>query len=52
MLEAGEAASMRDIARREGTHPSYIARRINFTLLAPENVAAILDETSRERISY
>lgn len=52
MLEAGEAASMRDIARREGTNPSYIGRHINLTLLAPENVAAILDETSPEGISY
>jgi hypothetical protein len=44
MLETGEAASMCDIARREGTNHSYIARHINLTLLAPEIVAAILDE--------
>lgn len=45
MLETGEAASMCDIAGREGTNHSYIARHINLTLLAPEIVAAILDET-------
>lgn len=45
MLETGEAASMCDIARREGTNHSYIARHINLTLLAPEIVTAILDET-------
>jgi hypothetical protein len=45
MLEAGEAASMSEIARREGTDHSYVARHINLTLLAPDIVAAILDET-------
>jgi hypothetical protein len=44
MLEVGEAASMCDMARREGTNHSYIARHINLTLLSPEIVAAILDE--------
>jgi hypothetical protein len=44
MLEAGEAASMSEIARREGTDHSYVARHINLTLLAPDIVAAILDE--------
>jgi hypothetical protein len=44
MLESGEAASMCDIARREGTNHSYVARHINLTLLAPDIVAAILDE--------
>jgi hypothetical protein len=50
MLETGEAASMCDIARREGTNHSYIARHINLTLLAPEIVVAILDETLREGV--
>ena len=44
MLEAGEAASMSEIARREGTDHSYVARHINLTLLAPDIVAAILNE--------
>jgi hypothetical protein len=44
MLEAGEVASMSEIARREGTDHSYVARHINLTLLAPDIVAAILEE--------
>lgn len=50
MLEAGEAASMSEIARREGTDHSYVARHINLTLLAPDIVAAILDETLPEGV--
>jgi hypothetical protein len=50
MLETGEAASMCDIARREGTNHSYVARHINLTLLAPDIVTAILDETLPEGV--
>ena len=50
MLEAGEAASMCDIARRESTNHSYVARHINLTLLAPDIAAAILDETLPEGV--
>ncbi len=52
MLETGEAASMCDIARREGTNHSHIARNINLTLVAPEIVAAILHSTLSEESSY
>lgn len=45
MLEEGEAASLSDIARREGTDVSYVARVLNLTTLAPEIVEAILDDT-------
>lgn len=44
MLEEGEAASLSDIARREGTDVSYVARVLNLTTLAPEIVEAILDD--------
>lgn len=44
MLEEGEAASLSDIARREGTDVSYVARVLNLTALAPEIVEAILDD--------
>lgn len=50
MLEAGEASSMSEIARREGTDHSYVARHINLTLLAPDIVAAILDESLPEGV--
>lgn len=41
---------MCDIARREGTNHSYVARHINLTLLALDIVAAILDETLPEGV--
>jgi len=44
MLEEGEAASLSDIARREGTDVSYVARVLNLTTLAPEIIEAILDD--------
>jgi len=45
MLESGEAKSMKEIARREGVDDSYVSRMVNLTTLAPNIVAAILDET-------
>ena len=44
MLEEGEAASLSDIARRESTDVSYVARVLNLTTLAPEIVEAVLDD--------
>lgn len=45
MLESGEATSIHEIAARENTDFSYIARLLNLTMLAPLLVAAILDDT-------
>jgi hypothetical protein len=45
MLESGEVSSMQEIARREGVDDSYVSRMVNLTTLAPDIVAAILDET-------
>ena len=45
MLESGEATSMKEIARREGVDDSYVSRMVNLTTLAPNIVAAILDES-------
>ena len=45
MLDEGEVASLSDIARREGTDISYVARVLNLTTLAPEIIEAILDDT-------
>jgi hypothetical protein len=36
---------MKEIARREGGNDSYVSRMVNLTTLAPDIVAAILDET-------
>ncbi|MEI2432786.1 LacI family transcriptional regulator [Lysobacter yananisis] len=45
MLDTGEVASMKDIADSENVDRSYVARMINMTLLAPELIEAILDDT-------
>ena len=33
------------MARREGVDDSYVSRMVNLTMLAPDIVASILDET-------
>lgn len=45
MLESREAKSLRDIARKEGIDNGYVSRMVNLTTLAPDIVAAILDDT-------
>jgi hypothetical protein len=45
MLESGEVNSINEIAAREKTDFSYIARLLNLTMLAPPLVTAILDDT-------
>lgn len=37
---------MRELADSEGTNHSYVARMINLTLLAPEIIAGILDDSA------
>lgn len=44
MLEAGQVSSLREIAQRDGADHSYVAKHLNLTLLAPDIVAAILDD--------
>jgi hypothetical protein len=44
MLEAGEVSSLREIAQRDSADHSYVAKHLNLTLLAPDIVAAILDD--------
>jgi len=45
MPVSGEAKSLREIARKEGVDSSYVSRMVNLTTLAPDIVAAILDDT-------
>lgn len=45
MLESGEARSLTEVAEREGMDRAYVSRMVNLTTLAPDIVAAILDET-------
>lgn len=44
MLESGEAKSLKEITAREGIDNSYISWMVNLTTLAPDTVAAILDD--------
>ncbi len=44
MLVSGEVKSLRDLAAREGIDNSYVSRMVNLTTLAPDIVAAILDD--------
>jgi len=45
MPESGAVKSLRENARKEGVDSSSVSRMVNLTTLAPEIVAAILDET-------
>lgn len=44
MLESEEVKSLGEIARTERVDSSYVSRMANLTTLAPDIVAAILDE--------
>jgi hypothetical protein len=43
MLEGGEYGSIEELARAERINPSYLARVLRLTLLAPDITQAILD---------
>jgi hypothetical protein len=43
LLEGGEYGSIEEVARAERINPSYLARVLRLTLLAPEVVESILD---------
>ncbi|KXW59008.1 hypothetical protein FEMY_05310 [Ferrovum myxofaciens] len=51
MLESGEAKSLREIATKEGIDNSYVSRMVNLTTLAPDIVAAILDDALPDHIT-
>ena len=42
---------MKEIARREGVDDSYVSRMVNLATLAPDIVAAILDDTLPEEVT-
>jgi hypothetical protein len=50
-VESGEASSRKEIARREGVDDSYVRRMVDPTTLAPDIVAAILDEASPSEVT-
>lgn len=51
MLESGEVNSLKKIATREGVDNSYVSRMVNLTTLAPDIVAAILDDSLPNHIT-
>ncbi|MEI7843238.1 MAG: LacI family transcriptional regulator [Gallionellaceae bacterium] len=51
MLESGEVSTLRELAIREGVDNSYITRMVNLTTLAPEIIAAILDDALPNNIT-
>lgn len=51
MLESGAANSLKEIAALEGVDNSYVSRMVNLTTLAPDIVAAILDDTMPNHIT-
>lgn len=51
MIEKGKAKSNSDLARKLKLDPSYIARIIRLTSLAPDLIEAILDSQEPENLS-
>jgi hypothetical protein len=51
MLELGEAQSLKEIAAAEGIDNSYVSRMVNLTTLAPDIVAAILDDAMPNHVT-
>ncbi len=51
LLEEGKAKSLRELSEKEKGDNSYVSRMVNLTLLAPDIVAAILDDQLPEGIS-
>ncbi|AHB77282.1 hypothetical protein [Pandoraea pnomenusa] len=51
MLESGEAKSLKEIAAAEGIDNSYVSRMVNLTTLAPDIVAAILDDAMPNHVT-
>ena len=51
MLESGEANSLKEIAAQEGIDNSYVSRMVNLTTLAPDIVAAILDDAMPNHVT-
>ncbi len=51
MVESGEARTLSEVAEREGMDRAYVSRMVNLTTLAPDIVAAILDETPPSEVT-
>lgn len=51
MIESGEPENIAEVAEKEGVDRSYVSRMVNLTTLAPDIVAAILDETLPDHVT-
>lgn len=51
MLTSGEAKSLKEIATMERIDNSYVSRMVNLTTLAPDIVAAILDDAMPNHVT-
>ena len=51
MIQFGQAQSLTEVAELEGMDRAYVSRMVNLTTLAPDIVAAILDETLPDHVT-
>ena len=51
MIESGKVRNLAQIAEMEKMDPTYLSRIMNLTTLAPDIVAAILDETLPDHVT-
>ena len=51
LLESGEFVTIAELAEREGIAPTYMTRVLRLTLLAPDIIEAILDETQGPEVT-
>jgi hypothetical protein len=51
MLGSGQVSSLREIATQEGVDNSYVSRMMNLTVLAPDIVEVILDDTLPDHLT-
>jgi hypothetical protein len=51
ILESGKARNLAEVAQMEGMDRAYVSRMVNLTTLAPDIVAAILDESLPDHVT-
>jgi hypothetical protein len=51
ILESGKARNLAEVAEMEGMDRAYVSRMMNLTTLAPDIVAAILDESLPDHVT-
>ncbi len=51
LLDSGKVSSLKEIAAREKVDDSYVSRMVNLTTLAPDIVAAILNDEMPDHIT-